>query len=627
VAYHLGALPGGFVGVDLFFVLSGFLITGLLLADPPTSRGQMLRWWGQRVRRLTPAVAVVVAVVLLVFATRSDIALDALATLTWWQNWNLIAQGTDYWGSAPSPLRHAWSLSIEEQFYLVWPLVTVGLVFAARRRSLAHRLVGAVALGGSVASFVWAAHLATGAQPDLSRIYFGTDTRAGALLLGCAAAAWVAIRSDATPTRVTRFLRSPALAVGAVAVLVAATLVGSPERASTYTVLLPVVALASLATVFASADRGPLERPLSWAPLQWLGKRSYAIYLWSWPIQVLCEELRPDASPLLVAAVTVGASLPLASLSLRLIETPLRRQTSWASARTVRRAAWGVGLIALLAAGAFAANSTVLSEREQLAEAFEPLPDPVAPPPVDEVGAPSTTCVPGARAVAPQFAGDGSAYDPSTVTAGTDPVGGADCGAVRRVLVVGDSTGRGAANGLKRLARDDLAVWDRTQLGCGLVSDDPECGDWRSEWTAAVAEVDPDVVLVHLGVSSDLVPGADPPFQDPAGTDARRATVLEVARVLTARGARIVWMLPPVPMESASFFCGGRLLESPCDPEWVGAWHRDVGAAAAEAGITTVDLDTWIRGRTSTATDRPDGLHLSGPALDEQARWIAAQLP
>jgi peptidoglycan/LPS O-acetylase OafA/YrhL len=514
VAYHLGALPGGFVGVDLFFVLSGYLITGLLLADLPDGRRRLLRWWGARVRRLTPAVVVVVTAVLVAFAARSGITLDAFATLTWWQNWHLISQGTDYWAASPSPLRHAWSLSIEEQFYLVWPVVTVGVALIAGSAVRARRLVAVTALVGAGASFAWAGHLARGAQPDLSRIYFGTDTRAGALLLGCAAAAWAVGPTRAALSRAARLLVVPAAA--ALAVITAS---GSPEQRSTYTVVLPLAALAALVVVVAATDRGPVVRPLSWAPLQWLGERSYAIYLWSWPIQVLCEDRRPDWPPALVAMVTVGVSVPLAAASTRLVETPLRRGVDWARSPAVRRVAWGAGTVVVLLAGTFALRSTVVGERELLAAEFEQLPDPVAAatpnaglrgPAID---APPATCTPNATAIeVPVFAGDGSAYDPSTVTEGADPgvpasTSGGSCGPPRRVLVVGDSTGRGAANGLKRLGRPDLAVWDRTRLGCGLVADDVECGDWHRDWAAAVAEIEPDVVLVHLGVSDDVVAG------------------------------------------------------------------------------------------------------------------------
>jgi peptidoglycan/LPS O-acetylase OafA/YrhL len=175
VAYHLGYLHGGFIGVDLFFVLSGYLITSLLLGDPPGHVRAMFTWWGRRIRRLTPAVAVVVLAVLVAFLTRSGIALDSLATLTWWQNWRLILEGTPYWAASPSPLRHAWSLSIEEQFYLVWPPVLLGLAALARRLGRSHDSSlqpSPVPPGRSCGP-----RLAS-AGPDLSRIYFGTDTRA-----------------------------------------------------------------------------------------------------------------------------------------------------------------------------------------------------------------------------------------------------------------------------------------------------------------------------------------------------------------------------------------------------------------------------------------------------------------
>ena len=123
VAYHLDLLPGGFIGVDLFFVLSGFLITSLLLLRTPSGLAELRSWWGRRIRRLTPAVAAVVVAVLVTFgvdgAATQSLDIDAVATMTWWQNWHLIFADVSYWAPQVSPLRHAWSLSIEEQFYLV----------------------------------------------------------------------------------------------------------------------------------------------------------------------------------------------------------------------------------------------------------------------------------------------------------------------------------------------------------------------------------------------------------------------------------------------------------------------------------------------------------------------------
>ena len=624
VAYHLGYLHGGFVGVDLFFVLSGFLITSLLLDDTPSDVAGMLQWWGRRIRRLTPAVAVVALVVLAAFLTRSGIALDALATLTWWQNWHLIAQGTPYWAPSPSPLRHAWSLSIEEQFYLLWPPILLGLLAIARRAGRSTRLVTVVALGGAVASFAWAAWLASAVDPDLSRIYFGTDTRAGALLIGCAAAAWVRTRPAESIGRFAVYGVVPAAGS-----LIALSLLMEPSDRWAYTGGLVAAAIASLTLVVASTRPGIFSSCLSWKPLQWLGDRSYAIYLWSWPVQVFLQDRFTDLPLWSVALITVGVSLPLSSWSRLLVEEPLRRQSSWAKALRPRRAAWGVGAVALVAMMLFAASSTELTVQEEVAKEFEQLPDPtVAPAEADqpEESVTTTTCVPASTTTSLVFSEDTSQYDPGTVTQSGDPTIDA-CHDITRVLVVGDSTGRGAANGLKRANLPGLEVWDRTTLGCGLVSDSDDCGDWRVRWKDAVAMIDPDVVVVYLGASNDVVAGRDPSFLTPEASLERQRTMTEAVDLLTSSGATVLWTLPAPPLEDGVFFCGGELEDTPCDADWIAQWNADLMRVAQRTGIKLLDVAGWVAARGADPDDRPDGLHLSGPALDDQARWIAQQLP
>jgi peptidoglycan/LPS O-acetylase OafA/YrhL len=353
VAYHLGFLPGGFVGVDLFFVLSGFLITTLLLERTPSGAADLRRWWGRRIRRLTPAVAVVVAAVLVAFAATTKLAWDAVATMTWWQNWHLIIEGAAYWDTHPSPLRHAWSLSIEEQFYLAWPLVLVASVAVARRvRRDPAATVAVVAAVLSIASFAWAAHLAS-IGTDLSRVYFGTDTRAGALLLGCAAGAAVSGRPRSTaPPALT------AAAVASVLGIAALVVTLTPDALRTYTGGLLAAAIGSLVLVLAAASPGPVSRALSVPALRWVGVRSYAIYLWSWPTQLFVQDHAPDASRWQVALVVVPVAVALAALSLRLVEAPLRLSSGWATPVGVRRAAWIGGatvLVVLVASVALSA--------------------------------------------------------------------------------------------------------------------------------------------------------------------------------------------------------------------------------------------------------------------------------
>jgi peptidoglycan/LPS O-acetylase OafA/YrhL len=193
VAYHLGYLPGGWLGVDTFFVLSGYLITSMLLAaDRPP--GNVLAFWGRRARRLLPAVLVLL-LVLSVYAlvggpglVPAQLRSPALATLFYVANWQQIAAGHSYFAqfTAVSPLQHTWSLAIEEQYYLVWPLLIAGILFVVGRRRWSRRALLGATLTLAAASAVWmgvAAH-----HFGSNRAYLGTDTRAWELLIGGAAA-------------------------------------------------------------------------------------------------------------------------------------------------------------------------------------------------------------------------------------------------------------------------------------------------------------------------------------------------------------------------------------------------------------------------------------------------------
>src|ERR1700712_3611651 len=198
----VAGLPGGFVGVDVFFVLSGFLITSLLLQEHRrTGRIRLGAFWARRARRLLPAlVLMVLAVITLRRAFAPDsvsgLRLDALAALGWVANWRFAARHTDYFaqGGMASPLQHTWSLGVEEQYYLLWPLILVTVVLLSRHRRYAspaavRRTVGWLAVVGAAASA--GAALRLSGSGSLGRVYFGSDTRAQALLIGAAAAALI----------------------------------------------------------------------------------------------------------------------------------------------------------------------------------------------------------------------------------------------------------------------------------------------------------------------------------------------------------------------------------------------------------------------------------------------------
>jgi len=367
LVYHLGArwLPGGYLGVDVFFVISGFLITSLLVAEHrATGRIALRRFWVRRAWRLLPAVFLMLLVVLAVMLVAHHDEVGRLrgqvaAALVYVVNWQFIAADVPYFArfGRPSVFLHLWSLSIEEQFYVIWPpLLAVALPRLPRRALLT--VVAAGAAGSVVLAWVlW--------RPfsDPSRIYYGTDTRAVALLAGAALAVAVARgrpRLGRVPLEATGLL-------GLGGVVVAFLTLGDLDE-RLYRGGFGLVALAAAALVLAASDaRSVIARLLGVRPMVWVGRRSYGIYLWHWPVIMLTRpnvDVELDGAPLL--GVRVGLTLAAAALSYRYVETPLRRGgmaavRGWigavrerfgraAGVATASSAAFGIGAVALLVA-------------------------------------------------------------------------------------------------------------------------------------------------------------------------------------------------------------------------------------------------------------------------------------
>jgi peptidoglycan/LPS O-acetylase OafA/YrhL len=335
LAYH-GGIPwmqGGFLGVDLFFVISGYLITTLLFAEyQRDGRISLKDFWLRRARRLLPAlgalgVGVAVFVVVALREEADRLGRELLAAAAYVMNWFLIWTDSSYFADLerPSLLRHLWSLAVEEQFYVVWPLIiTVLCAIAYRRPGLMLAVLG----GGAVASAVWMAALFDPTGGDPSRAYFGTDTRAHTLLVGAALAVlWRPWRIQVAPIgRNGRALDLVGVAALAVFVLVLVR-AGDTDPflyQGGFLVIAVVGACLVAAVVHPTARIG--NRVFAWKPLQWVGQRSYGLYLWHWPVFVMTRPgAEVDWNTPTVVAVRVGLTVALTELSFRLVETPCRR--------------------------------------------------------------------------------------------------------------------------------------------------------------------------------------------------------------------------------------------------------------------------------------------------------------
>lgn len=375
VLYHAGAawLPAGFLGVDVFFVVSGFLITALLAAEWERSDGISLRgFWTRRAKRLLPALAAVLAATTVFAAvllrdSLIDHLRELLSAAVYLTNWDLIVREVSYFDSfeRPSQLRHLWSLAVEEQFYVVWPLA-----FAAALRlggpSWRRRLTW-FALLSAAASVAWMAVLYEPAA-DPSRAYFGSDARAFTILIG------VLLGLHWRPWR-REFGRAGGIAADAAGLGGLAVIGTIMARTSSFdswlypTGLLLLSLAAAMAVASAARPGGLVERILSRRPLRYAGERSYGIYLWHWPVLLALEWEGglEYGSPWLLAA-GAGATLALAEASYRWVERPAREERFWEQfgGRRVRvpRRAWAAGATAVIAAAAvgFVALPTQSSE-------------------------------------------------------------------------------------------------------------------------------------------------------------------------------------------------------------------------------------------------------------------------
>ena len=347
MAFHGGIpwLDGGYLGVDTFFVLSGFLITSLLVNEFNRTRTIRLgAFWARRARRLLPALVLVLLFVAVYAAfvvpagTYPGLRLDGLSSLFYVANWHFILVGSSYFNQTglPSPLTHTWSLAIEEQFYLVWPLVVLGLL----KWTKSLRVLLVVSVVGAVASAVEMALLF---QPgtDTTRLYYGTDTHAQCLLVGAALAVSLALLARERGRRTARDVSAETSeGRGGRVILTVVGLAGVAASAVLWTrltgnasflyrggFLLAALSTAAVLVSVVCAQRAVVARCFSVVPLRYLGRISYGMYLWHFPLFIWIDGTRTGLSGYNLFLVRTAATVAVATVSFFLVERPIRQGT------------------------------------------------------------------------------------------------------------------------------------------------------------------------------------------------------------------------------------------------------------------------------------------------------------
>ena len=543
--YHAGFswMHGGFFGVEVFFVVSGFLITSLLIDEHDRNdRIAFATFWNRRARRLFPALYAVLLFVGVWAALagsaeqQSQLRRDAVWSIFYVNNWGQILGDVPYFAGEVPLLRHLWSLAVEEQWYLIWPLLFVALM----RLGLSRRVVGGVVVGAAFAVFAYMFWMQTraptplGGPPSIldgvdrtNYLYLSTITRSGGLLLGAGAAfVW-------RPWRWRHAVDAPAgrmldpLGAAAVAAIGCAAAVASITAGYVYQWLLPLVSILSLVAVMVAVHPSSVgfRRIMSWKPLVEVGKRSYGLYLWSWPIFVIVGATTGSVSSFLWA---MFLTIIVAEASYRFLESPVRKGIvgRWWSDRasiTYWPIAGGAMLVGALVL--FYVNVDQFSRFEGGNEAvFE----------LDTSAVDSAVSRP---EVDPAEVTDGSVAAVITSPVTATPIVPATSA---RLAIVGDSQANALAinlpDGIDTVfpnvvngSVDGCSVYDSGSVRSSVRFSNSFsiCDGWQAEWAQAAAGTDVALVVVGAWDVFDVVDGDTTyGFATPAG-DALFVTNLE----------------------------------------------------------------------------------------------------
>jgi peptidoglycan/LPS O-acetylase OafA/YrhL len=589
---------GGFLGVSLFFTLSGFLITRLLLADHRVyGRIRFAAFWEKRARRLVPAALLATALVIVVApylwndSQRASMPGDVLSAVTYTTNWHALATGNSYGAlfATPSPLEHFWSLAIEEQFYLVMPLL-VAVVLGLGRGS--RRIMAIVLTACAGASFFLMLHAGS-----IDRAYYGTDTRAFEVLVGALLA--VAYPVDRRPSSRANGWSGWSLA-GVVALVFTIFMAASMTFSTSwlYNGGLALFAFSSVILVRACMVPGPIRRIFSTRVLCALGLISYGIYLFHWPVFMVLSQQRVGLSPVPLFTLRVAVTLLIALASYHFVERPIRQRRAL---RSWRLPAVLLSIAALLAlVGSFVVPNHAVGVSADAARAVSQLPR-------DEAPQPTGTTVPG------------------TVP---KPL---------RIYVAGDSIGLFFATGLQAWGEQHpgtIVVYANTNIRCpitrgGLMSFEGEetstadCDKDLARWPSDLQNFAPDVVIVATGPTNtvDRKIAGDSKWRAPGDPVLDAFQLSEMKHdvdVLHATGAPVLWLDMPYEQRDGGEVTGRAVLAS-SDRARIDRYNQLLDELAASRPVSILRWGQYFNSLSieDDLAIRGDGVHLGTEGTEQ----------
>ena len=568
-----GALPGGYLGVDLFFVLSGYLITSLLLAEQrATGRIRLSAFWVRRARRLFPALLSLMPAVALYgrYFARTDelqsLRAQALAALAYVANWQAIFEHKSYWQlfAAPSPLEHTWSLSIEEQFYVLWPLLVTLILrrYSSRALLLVSVVLSAVSMCAMLLLF----------KPEnTTRAYLGTDTRMAGILAGAALATLVS-PGRAFGRRATRYLDG--LGACALLGLGVAWCKLSGENPFLYRGGFWLTELGALALIVCGVAGEPslVARALAFRPFRWLGTISYGVYLWHWPVNVFLTPERAHLHGVLLQAARFTLTFAIAIASYHFLERPIRRH-GLPFNRPLFIVPAAVALAVFMVVHATYAGERKDPPRERMAQIPAPPPEMV------------------------RF----------------------------RIAVFGDSTANSLGWGLRSLRAQGVAVELLGKDGCNMLNDLCEGPHWVDE----VRELHPNVSVVY--VAGAFLYGFN--LKGEWHTACRADWDQKFEQVLALRlrdlqGEAGVVVAPTIPYPVGGHYDSPEIHEQ---VDCINATIRKV--VRAVPGVRSIDVGAHLCPDGVCQQEvgeiepiRPDGVHFSIDGAQGLSRWVFDEL-